>query len=187
MSAHFEPVLTVADLDLMPDDGKRYELIEGEIFVSRAPGLSHQTLLKNLIWFVDGYLRSNPIGILWPTPGVILDEFNAVIPDLIFVRNERIDEVASTEKITGAPDLVIEIMSPGAENSRRDRVLKLQIYQRFGVSEYWVVDGYQRSIEVYRLVEGKLERITTVSNGDELTSASLPGFSCQAWQIFGHR
>jgi Uma2 family endonuclease len=187
MSAHIEPILTVADLDLMPDDGNRYELIEGDIVVSRSPSLSHQMLLKNLVRILDNHLDVNPVGSIWPTPGVIFDDFNAVIPDLVFVRNDRLDEIASGDKVIGAPDLAVEILSPGAENSRRDRFVKLQTYGKFGVVEYWIVDGSERAIDVYRAQSGKLVLTATVRDQDELTSPLLPGFSCQVERVFKGR
>src|SRR4051812_26914023 len=124
MSTQVEPLLTITDLDAMPDDGNRYEIIEGELLVSRAPSLTHQTVSMNLAFNIKSYLFQNPIGQIWTTPGVIFSEFSGVIPDLVFVSNERRNEIASAERITGAPDLIVEIVSPGAENERRDRIAK---------------------------------------------------------------
>lgn len=184
MSAHVEQLFTVADLELMPDDGKRYELIEGDLVVSHAPGLSHQAILDNLIVFLKLYLQQNPVGKAWSTPGVIFDNFNAVIPDLVFVSNERLGTVASTEKVTGAPDLAIEVLSPGAENLRRDRSMKLKTYGKFGVSEYWIVDGFQRLVEVYQLNNGELTLASVLRFTDEITTPLLPGFSRAVRDIF---
>lgn len=184
MSAHVEQLFTVADLELMPDDGKRYELIEGDLVVSHAPGLSHQEILDNLNRHLKNYLSDNKVGKSWSTPGVIFDNFNAVIPDLVFVSNERLGEVAATEKVTGAPDLAIEILSPGADNARRDRSMKLKTYGKFGVSEYWIVDGFQRLIEVYNLADGELAMTSVLRFNDVLTSSLLPGFSCEVRQVF---
>ena len=185
LSAKVDPILTVADLDLMPDDDNRYELFEGEIFVSRAPGLPHQTVLANLLTLIRVFLTKHPIGKTWPTPGVIFDNYNAAIPDIIFVSNEHIEAIASGEKVTGAPDLVIEVVSQGAENERRDRTVKRQTYSKFGVREYWVVDGYRQTIEVYRLEQGQLMFVTTLANSnDRLTTPLLPAFSCLVSQVF---
>src|SRR5687767_11038144 len=109
MASKIEPLLTVADLDAFPeDDGNRYELIEGELFVSRAPGIPHQRVLLNLEISLSEYLRENRIGILVPGAGAILSDYDAVIPDLAFVRNERWDQVVTAEKFTAAVDLVVE-------------------------------------------------------------------------------
>src|SRR5437870_12761183 len=152
MASRIEPLLTVADLDAFPeDDGNRYELIEGELFVSRAPGIPHQRVLQNLQLEFGLYLKANPIGILVPGAGAIFSDYDAVIPDLAFVRNERWDEVVTGEKFTGALDLVIEVVSSGAENRRRDLLVKRQLYGKCGIAEYWVVDPENRLVEVYRL------------------------------------
>ena len=184
MSTKVYPILTVADLDLMPDDDNRYELFEGEIFVSRAPGLPHQTVLANLLTLIKVFLTEHPVGKTWPTPGVIFDNHNAAIPDIIFVSNEHLEAIASGDKVTGAPDLVIEVISEGVENERRDRTVKRQAYSKFGVVEYWVVDRYQATIEVYRLVQGQLDLVTTLTNNDKLTTPLLPSFTCQLNEVF---
>ena len=184
MSSRVEPILTVADLDLMPDDDNRYELFEGEIFVSRAPGLPHQRVLMNLLVLLHQHLKDHPVAKIWPNPGVIFDNFNAAIPDVVFVSNEHIEEIASGEKVMGAPDLVIEVISEGAENERRDRKVKRQAYSKFGVREYWVVDRYQQTIEVYRLEQGQLMLVTALANNDQLTTPLLPEFSCRLSQVF---
>jgi len=184
MQVRVEPILNVSDLDLMPDDGNRYELIEGKLFVSRAPGLPHQRILANLIVLLKIFLDAHPLGEMFPTPGVIFDNHNAVIPDIVFIRRERLPDIAADEKVTGAPDLAIEIVSLGAENARRDRIVKLQTYSKFGVREYWVVDGYRRTIEVYRLEQERLALVATLTNDEELTTPLLPEFSCRARQVF---
>src|ERR1700730_16625707 len=151
MSTQIEPLLTIADLDSMPDDGNRYELIEGELFVSCSPSLTHQSVAGNILISVTTYLIENPIGKIWMTPGVIFSEYSGVIPDLVFVSHERRNEIASGDRVMGAPNLVIEIVSPGAENERRDRLAKRQLYGKYGVKEYWIVDFQKRTIEVYLL------------------------------------
>ena len=184
MSTKVDPLLTVSDLDLMPDDENRYELFEGELFVSRAPGLPHQRVLTNLLILLALHLKEHPVARLWPNPGVIFDNFNAAIPDIVFVSSERIEAIASGEKVTGAPDLIIEIVSAGPENERRDRTVKRQAYSKFGVREYWVVDRYQETVEVYRLEDGQLSLVATLSNTDQLTTPLLPTFACRVGQVF---
>ena len=184
LSARVDPILTVADLDLMPDDDNRYELFEGEVFVSRAPGLPHQRILTNLLVLLQLHLKEHPVAKIWPNPGVIFDNFNAAIPDLVFVRNEHLEAIASGEKVTGAPDLAIEVVSPGAENERRDRNVKRQAYSKFGVREYWVVDGYQQTIEVYRLEQVQLTLVTTLAHDQQLTTPLMPAFTCLVSQVF---
>jgi Uma2 family endonuclease len=185
MSAKVEPLLTVADLDVMPDDGNRYELFEGEIFVSRAPSLSHQRVLVNLATLIKTYLEQNPIGEVLPTPGMIFDDYNSAIPDIVFITNEQVNNIGSGERILEAPALAIEIVSPGKENARRDREVKRQIYGKFGVKEYWIVNPESRAVEIYRLKKHTLALVATLTDDGEITSPILPGFKCKVSQVFG--
>jgi len=184
MAARIEPLLTVADLDACPDDNNRYELIEGELFVSRAPGIPHQRVLNNLQFALGTYLKDNPIGRIVPGPGAIFSDYDAVIPDLVFVLNERWDQVVTGEKFTGALDLVIEIISAGAENRRRDLLVKRQLYAKYGVAEYWIVDPENRLVEVYRLGDNRLESAGTLRNRDEITTSLLPGLRISVNSVF---
>jgi Uma2 family endonuclease len=176
MVAKIEPILTIADLDAMPEDGNRYELIEGELFVSCAPNLLHQGILRDLIIIFGAYLAKHPVGQIYPGPGVIFSDFSGVIPDLVFISNERLKQIATGARIQGTPELIIEILSPGAENERRDRHAKRQLYRKYGVKEYWVVNAQRREIEVYRTA--RLRLVATLGMKDELTSPLLPGFRC---------
>jgi Uma2 family endonuclease len=184
MSTQIEPLLTVDDLDLMPEDGNRYELIEGELFVSRAPSLFHQVVITNIIVLVRSFLEQNPIGMIVPGPGVIFSHLSGVIPDLVFISNEQRQDIASGDKVTGAPALVIEVLSPGAENERRDRTAKRQLYAKYGVKEYWIIDSEKRAVEVYALVGETLKLSAVFTDRDELTSSVLPGFRCRVEDIF---
>ena len=101
-------ILTIDDWEAMPHgDGNRYEIIEGELFVSRSPGLTHQVVLANLITLFVLFLEKNPIGGFLPEVGVILDEFSAVIPDLVIVLNEQRDTIITNDRLTAPPALVI--------------------------------------------------------------------------------
>lgn len=185
MASRIEPLLTVADLDAFPnDDGNRYELIGGELFVSRAPGIPHQRVLHNLQMEFGLYLKTHPIGILVPGAGAIFSDYDAVIPDLAFVRNERWDQVVTGEKFTGAVDLVIEILSRGSENRRRDLSVKRKLYAKYGIAEYWIVDSENQSILIFRLREQSLEEVVTFAGDQELESPLLPGFHLKASAIF---
>jgi Uma2 family endonuclease len=138
----------------------------------------------NLFLTFGFFLRDNPIGEIITTPAVVFSDFSAVISDLVFISHQRQEEIASGQRITGAPDLVIEIVSPGAENERRDRVAKRQLYAKYGVQEYWLVLPEGRTIEVY-VLEGEILKLPrTLEEQDELTSALLPGFSCKVASIF---
>src|SRR5437588_4900088 len=119
MSIPKEQLMTVDELELMPDDGNRYEVIEGELFVSRAPNYEHQVVVANLTALIKMYLTRHPIGLITPGPGVIFSRFSGVIPDLVFVTHPTRKRILSGGRLKGTPELAIEIVSPGAENRRR--------------------------------------------------------------------
>lgn len=184
MAAKIEPLMTVDDLDAMPEDGNRYEVIEGELFVSRAPGLPHQIVSGNIFGYFWSYLVENPIGRIIATPGLVFSQYSGVIPDLVFYTHARGVEIIANERLVAAPDIVIEILSPGRENISRDRVAKRQLYGKHGVKEYWIVDSESRSVEVYRLANQSLELVKMFRDVDELTSPVLLGFGCPLSKIF---
>jgi len=180
-------LLTIADWDAMPyGDGNRYEIIEGELFVSTSPGLTHQRVLTNLITLFAAFLGENPIGEVLPTPGLILNQYSGVIPDLVVFLNETGDMIITGERLTGPPDLVVEIVSPGPANMRRDRVAKLQLYSKHGVPEYWIVDPGNLTVEQYVSDGPSLKLTQTLRRAERLSSAAIPGFSCLLSQIFRH-
>ncbi|HUE82942.1 MAG TPA: Uma2 family endonuclease [Pyrinomonadaceae bacterium] len=187
MSTKAEPLLTVSDLEALPDDGNKYELFEGELFVSRAPTLSHQRTLGNVYAILRAYLDKNPIGEVILNPGVIFDRFNSAIPDAIFVTIEQFSTIGSEDHITQAPALAIEVLSTGAGNARRDREVKRQVYGKHGVKEYWIIDPQQRSFEIYRLEGNALKLSQTLINDDEVLTPVLPGFTCRIGEIFASR
>ena len=129
-------------------------------------------------------LDRHPIGKVVSAPGVIFSEISAVIPHPLFMSNERRDCIAVADRISGAPDLIIEILSPGPENYRRDRIVKSQLYARQGVREYWFVDPENHQVEVYALKDEELVPAATYGDSDELRSDLLPGFNCRVDLIF---
>lgn len=179
-----EPLISIYDLEAMPDDGKIYELFEGELSVAKAPSLKHQEIIGNFATILNGYLWSNSIGKLWVTPGVIFDEYNSAIPDLAYIAKERIEKIASGIHIVGSPDLAIEIMSPGSENVRRDQIIKRQTYAKFGVKEYWIVEPIVEVIEICRLKDNILASVGVFRNDDEITSPLLPDLSFTVKDVF---
>jgi Uma2 family endonuclease len=185
MSTTVLPLLTVSDLGALPEDGQKYELISGGLYVSRAPHIHHQLAISNITIAFGAYFSKNPIGKIAPGPGVIFTEYDAVIPDLVFLTNASYERVISPEgKLTAAPELAIEILSAGTDNVRRDRVVKRRLYGEHGVQEYWIVDMLTLSVEVYRLQGSNLELIETRKVGDAVTSPLLPDFKLQVADIF---
>lgn len=179
-----EQLFTIEDWELTPDDGNRYEVIEGDMCMSSAPNIVHQRITTKTLFQFSLYLEQNPIGEIFPTPGVIFDRYNAVIPDLVYLSNENRDELIKEGKIHGAPDLLIEILSPGKINTDRDRITKRKLYGKFGVKEYWILDPKTQSAEIYRLTDKGMKLTQTCKDNDEITTPLLPDFVCKASSLF---
>jgi len=185
MKTYVEPPLTIADLEATPDDGNRYELIEGELHVSTAPSYLHQFVLMNIAFAVRQFLVSHPTGEIMPGIGVVFDDFSGVVPDLVYFTNERKGHILAGGRLTAAPDIAIEIVSPGSANERRDRHLKRKLYSAQGVGEYWIVDPETRSVEIYRKrLQGGLVLAAKLQSDNELASTVLEGFRIPVRAIF---
>ena len=152
--------------------------------MSTSPGLPHQIVSDNIVHLIRTYLDQHPIGIVVSTVGLILSEYSGVIPDIVFFKNESVERIVTGERLTSAPELVVEILSPGSQNIRRDRVAKFQLYGKYRVPEYWLIDKENRAVEVYRLQNAKLHLVSILTGDDELTTPVLPGFSCAARLVF---
>lgn len=162
-------VLTYEDYCQLPNDGRRYEILEGELAVTPAPTPSHQEVLGNLFRLLDDHVRLRRLGKVYVAPiDVILARTSVVQPDLVFVRAERL-AVVSGRGIEGAPDLAVEVLSPATE--AQDRGAKLQLYARSGIAHYWLVDPDGRRLEAYELA-GTAYRLAIEATG---SSAFAPG------------
>jgi Uma2 family endonuclease len=187
MTAYTEPPLTIADLEAVPDDGNRYELIDGELYVSTAPSFFHQSILSNILFLVRIYLARNPIGRMVPGVGIVFDDFNGVVPDLVYVSNERQSHILKGGRFSGSPEIVVEILSCGNANERRDRHLKRNLYSSRGVHEYWIVDPETRALEIHRKQKtGGFGIPVQLQSGDELTTVLLPGFAIPVEAVFAN-
>jgi Uma2 family endonuclease len=179
--------VTVTQLAAYPmDDGNRYELIDGELHVTTQPHLEHQEIVNELAYVLTAWNKQTRAGRVFPAPGVIFSEHDAVAPDLVWVRAARAPLVVNREdgKLHGAPDLAIEVLSQGSANERRDRETKLALYDRYGVTEYWIVDRFARRVDVYRRDGGRLTLVVQVQADALLTSPLLPGFACHVETLF---
>ena len=176
---------TSHDLDLLPDDGKRYEIVDGELYMSRQPHWHHQ-FVANQIWeLLQQWSRKTKAGMANSAPGVIFAEDDDVAPDVVWISRARLAKAIQPDgKLHAAPELVVEILSPGSINAARDREAKLKLYSRHGILEYWIVNWQERYLEVYRRENAALKLQSTLYEGDMLQSPHLPGFSCQVSQIF---
>jgi Uma2 family endonuclease len=178
---------TTRDLEVMPDDGgwTRYELIDGELEVTRAPHIRHQGAASKLNVALGNWSEKTKRGSVFQTPGVIFTPTDAVIPDLVWASRERLETgLDRAGHFMVAPELMVEILSSGDQNQQRDKEVKRKLYSRYGVQEYWIVDWQGRSMEVYRHADGILQLVGTLLPHDILTSPLLPGFSLEVGQIF---
>jgi Uma2 family endonuclease len=176
---------TSADILLMPDDGKRYEVIEGELYVSKQPNWHHQYACSRLLFALGNWNDQTHLGVANGAPGLIFAEDDDVAPDVVWVSNERLPLILGEDgKLHGAPELIVEVLSPGWSNQHRDRQAKLKLYSRRGVQEYWLVDWEQQLIEIYRRENEALTQSSTLLRDDTLTSPLLPGFTCKVSDLF---
>ena len=164
-----------------PED-KRYELLNGDLFALSSPGEFHQRVSILLGSKLVQVAVENRLGKVYHAPfDVVLSNTDVVQPDLIFVSNERTD-IITPANIQGAPDLVVEILSPST--AARDKTFKRNLYARHGITEYWMVDLTEKTITILRLGERGFEVIDTYSEGEILTSPTLQGFTLSLDDIF---
>ena len=167
--------LTYEDYCALPDDGLRYEIVDGMLFAEPSPRRAHQKAVGNLHAILHAWVRAHELGEVYVAPfDVILDPRTTVEPDLVFVVRDRLDIVAE-RGVEAAPDLLVEVLSPGT--ARRDRVRKLNAYARHGVRHYWLVDPEAKTVEAFELVEGAYRLAAAVGEVDELRPGVFPGLA----------
>ena len=177
--------LTYDDFLLFPDDGQRHELIDGEHYVTPSPNMKHQAVSGNLYFMIRSWLEQHPVGrIFYALFDVVFTKFDIVEPDLLYLSHSRAAQFLTEKHVTGAPDLVVEIASPGTK--KRDETIKLRLYERTGVSEYWVVDPLVETIRVYRNQEGHFGQPLELTSkaGDVLTTPQFDGLELPLRKIF---
>jgi Uma2 family endonuclease len=173
------------DLESLPEDGKRYEIIDGELYVSKQPHYYHQRVCMKVGALLETWSGRTGLGEANYAPGVIFAEDDDVAPDLVWSSFSRLKAVLESDgKLHAAPELVIEVLSPGLRNESRDREAKLKLYSRRGVGEYWIIDWITRRVEVYRREQDQLSLAATFFEPDILASPLLPGFSCPLAELF---
>ena len=175
-------IYTYQDYLELPDDRNRYEILEGELIMSPAPSTIHQDVSGNIVLELKAFVRKNDLGKIYYAPyDVVLSKHTIVQPDLLFVTNEN-KKIITEKNIQGAPDLIIEILSPAT--AYHDLVEKKKIYQQFGVKEYWIVDPKMLWIEVYVLEEGKYQLFQRSEKSGTVQSKIIAGFEIPLSKIF---
>jgi Uma2 family endonuclease len=176
---------TTEDLKLLPDSSNRYEIIDGHLLMTRAPHWKHQKAIVKVSRILDTWSETSQLGETVATPGVIFADADNVIPDVVWISHQRLAAGVDEEgHFTIAPELIVEVLSPGPQNERRDRETKLKLYAERGVQEYWILDWRTQQLEVYRRQDVFLRLVATLFAQDVLTAPILPGFSCTVAEFF---
>jgi Uma2 family endonuclease len=174
--------LTYDDYVNFPNDGKRYEIIDGELYVNPSPNMKHQRVLLRLAIALSRFVEKHRLGEVFIAPfDVVFSEIDVMEPDLLFISTARM-HVLTQANVKGAPDLVVEVLSDGTR--RYDETTKRKRYEHFEVQEYWIVDPIDDSVRILRLEGKQYERIIV---GGDLTSPLFPGFSLGLKKLFAER
>ncbi len=173
--------LTVQDYRELPEGGPRYQLVDGDLHMVPFPNVFHQEISGNIADLLRPFVKGRSLGKIFDAPlDVFLTETNVYQPDLLFVSTANL-HFLKDDGVHGAPDLVIEILSP--TTSRLDLGAKKHVYARCGVSEYWVVDPIKRTVSVYDLAKS-VHSEATWSEGASFGCRFFPGLSLQVAAIF---
>jgi Uma2 family endonuclease len=165
--------VTYADLERWPDDGKQYELYDGEVRVVPSPGNLHQFVQANILDILQEYRKIHG-GVVFASPlDIIFQEDTVVQPDITFLAAQTARLLDMLKPIRFAPDLVVEILSPST--SKWDRIKKYGVYARHGVAEYWIVDPAKETFEIFALRDGTYELASSGQRTGQFTSSTLPG------------
>ncbi|MFT5130714.1 MAG: Uma2 family endonuclease [Rhodothermales bacterium] len=171
-------LLTVADYLSMPEGGPQYELIEGDLIMAPAPNSEHQDISGEISYALRSYARQHGGRVFYAPLDVFLDEHNVLQPDILWISPERLPRI-SKRGLEGAPDLVVEILSESTKT--RDKNVKLKLYRRFGVREYWLVDPKTQSIEIHCFQHDN--RVRTLAGDEAVVSPVLPGFEMSVTEL----
>lgn len=167
----------------LPDDGKRYEIIEGVLYVANAPTIEHQYAVSKILFYLQFHTIADDLGMVLTAPiEVHLSEATRPVqPDVLFIRKAR-QSILTAQFCDGAPDLIVEVISPSS--IRLDRQIKYRAYEQHGVTEYWLVDPKLRGVEIYRLVDGEYALLGQYIDEDLIESSVLPGLQITAKSLF---
>jgi len=173
------------ELAQMPEDGRRYELYDGEVFVVPSPILLHQVVAMRLWRILDDYAAQTGGFAVASPMDVVFSAFDVVQPDIVFLTSDSMRTVSLMDRVRQPPDLAVEVLSPATASNDRGR--KMRMCQRYGVPEYWIVDPVEETIEIYRLAESAYELVGTFSGTEDMSSAVLPNLTLAPGSIFPAR
>ena len=177
---------TIRDIPFLPqNESVNYEIINGELFVTRSPHRLHQRICGKLFRYLDAWSENSGLGETIIAPGVIFSNFDSVIPDVVWVSKEKLTNIEDDAgHLLGAPELIIEVLSPGNNNEVRDKETKLKLYSLYGVREYWICDRFNKQVGIYRRENTRLALISTLLENDVIESPLLPSFSCLVSNLY---
>jgi len=148
-------------------------LIDGELSVTRSPHRKHQQVSGRIYSVLDTWSEISGLGEAIPSVGIILSDADNVIPDVVWVSKERLALIEDEAgHLTGLPELIVEVLSPGENNIRRDREAKLKLYSVWGAQEYWIADRLAKRLEVYRRQRGQLVLVATLMEANSPPDSS---------------
>ena len=174
--------MTYDQLCLLPEDRNRYELFGGELVMTPSPAARHQEIVGKLHVLLAVYVQNNSLGKVYVAPlDAIFDPYTVLQPDILYVSRERVPEIVK-ERIEGAPDLVVEVLSPSTFYNDLRR--KMAVYSQFGVQEYWIVDPEMQTFELYSRQGSELRSAMKFSSSETFESPLLPGFRFAVNSIF---
>ena len=167
----------------MPEgDTRRFELIDGELFLMPSPTPKHQMIIGQLFGILSDFMESRDVGQVFVSPlDVVLSEYDVFQPDVLFISKNR-SHIIGDLNIQRAPDLVIEVLMPSSED--RDRGIKLKQYLRYGVREYWIIDPQDKTLEVLRASDTEFETVRVYPEGTTATSPVLEGIQVEVEKLF---
>jgi Uma2 family endonuclease len=173
---------TYTDLLGWPEDGRRYELYDGEVSVVPAPLPRHQVAMQRLYVRLLAHTDEHGGLVLVSPIDIVFTEDNVLEPDIVVFTAARRHHVEPDRVIRVPPDIAVEVISPGT--AANDRGRKLRMFERFGVPEYWILDPHQERLDIFTLRDGRYGPPTSSRSGETLTSAILPAFSCEVAELF---
>ena len=172
---------TYEDLRHTPDDGKRYEVLEGDLIVSPSPQWKHQRIVHRLHTYLTSWENAGYGSVCTAPLDVVLSDRDVVQPDLLFIAKDRLG-IVTAENVQGAPDLVVEVISD--RSRRRDAITKRHIYERYDVRLYWLVDPEEETVRVFELKDGAYGEPTTLRAGQQLTCPLFPDITEDVGTLF---
>jgi len=183
MSLQTSTRLTYDDFVKLPDDGKRYEIIDGELFVNASPVPRHQDIVGNIYFALRVWFRANGGKVFVSPLDVVFDTYNVVEPDILAINPNRMT-IVGEKNVQGAPNLVVEVLSDGSR--RADEIRKRKLYEQHGVDEYWIVDPELELVKIHRRTAAAFERVAEIGTeeGGTITTPLLPGFALDVADVF---